>query len=829
MSIFSFRFPAFLIALLLFAPARAETGLSGTPAVEQALQRLNVLGSVLMIGAHPDDENTAVLAYFARGRHVRTAYLSATRGEGGQNLIGPEQGELLGLIRTQELLAARRIDGAEQFFTRAIDFGFTKSANETLTKWGHERVLSDMVWIIRRYRPDVIVQRFSGTARDGHGQHQATGLLGKEAWAAAADPQRFPEQLRWVQAWRAKRIVWNTFSFTPEQEKQAATLPGRVEIDTGEFNPVLGRSYNQIAGLSRSQHRSQGMGSPERRGPSRNYFVAVDGEAARGDLFDGIDTTWNRLPGGAEIGRLLDEAVRNFQPEHPDLAIPLLLKARPLVAAIRDPWGAVKLKELDEAVALCAGLWVDAEADRWDAVPGSALKVRLTALNRSRAPLKLESVTLTGMGAPATENLAAPLECNQPFSRQVERAVPAGEPYSQPFWLAHAPEGDSYVIDRQDLIGAADTLPVLEARFTLASGDTEIRISRPVEYRYVDRVYGELTRPLAVVPRVALNLPESVFVFPAGARRKVQVVASASVDNVAGEVHLELPKGWSAAPATAAFRVPRTGEQQVMEFEVTPPAGENIARLLAVTAEHGRTVASGMRVISYPHIPPQTVFPPSEAKLVRANVAVHARRVGYVMGAGDQGPEALRQLGCEVRLLGAPDLAQHDLSGFDAIVTGVRAYNVRADLRANQSRLLEYVKNGGTLVVQYNVAEGSLEGVTLGPYPITISRDRVTVEESPVRFPHPDNPLLHAPNAIGEGDFEGWVQERGLYFASKWDPRYQTVLACGDPGEKPLDGGELWTRYGKGVYVFSAYSWFRQLPAGVPGAYRLFANLLGSR
>jgi LmbE family N-acetylglucosaminyl deacetylase len=357
--------PAALLLLSFLPGAIAQRNLSGTAQISLALDRLTVLGSVLMIAAHPDDENTAALAYWARGRKLQTAYLSATRGEGGQNLIGSEQGDMLGVIRTQELLEARRVDGAEQFFTRAIDFGFSKTPQEAIEKWGHDQTLSDIVWVIRRYQPDVVVLRFSGTPRDGHGQHQASAILGKEAYFAAADKTRFPEQLQFVQPWAAKRLLFNTFNFTPEMEKESAALPNRIEFDTGQFNPILGKSYGEIAGVSRDAHRSQAMGSPERRGPSKNTLVTIAGDPARADLLDGVDTTWNRLPGGAKIGELLSRAAREFAPAHPELTVPLLLEARPLIVALpKNVWSARKLHDLDEAIALCGGLWVDAEADR---------------------------------------------------------------------------------------------------------------------------------------------------------------------------------------------------------------------------------------------------------------------------------------------------------------------------------------------------------------------------------------------------------------------------------------------------------------------------------
>jgi hypothetical protein len=379
------------------------------------------------------------------------------------------------------------------------------------------------------------------------------------------------------------------------------------------------------------------------------------------------------------------------------------------------------------------------------------------------------------------------------------------------------------------LIGLPDTPPVLQVRLKLTVNGAPIEIVRPVHYRYADRAEGERTRPFVVVPAVAVDLPESVAVFPEARARQVHVAVKANVAKASGDLRLDLPAGWKAEPGSRPFQVDAAGEQREMTFEVTPPSGETVANVRAVATIGGRDIASGMQAIAYPHFPAQTLFPPSDIKVVRANIQVTAHRVGYIMGAGDEMPDCLRQLGLEVTLLGEGDLAQGDFSRFDAIVAGVRAYNVRAGLRANHARLLDYVRNGGAYIVQYNNPDPELN---IGPYPITIpggNQYRVTVEEAPVTFPHPDSRLLQAPNHISPKDFEGWIQERGLYFATEWDKRYETVLATHDPGEKPLDGGELWTRYGKGVYIFTAYSWFRQLPAGVPGAYRLFANMLSGR
>ena len=821
-----------LICLFLLAPAFAQAPFSGTPAIEQSLQKLTVLGSVLMIAAHPDDENTAILAYYARGRHMRTGYLSLTRGEGGQNLIGPEQGDLLGLIRSQELLAARRIDGAEQYFPRAIDFGFSKTPEETLAKWGRERILSDVVWVIRRFRPDVVILRFSGTPRDGHGQHQVSAILGKEAFAAAGDPTRFPEQLQFVEPWKARRLLFNSFSFTKEMEKDAAATPGRIEVDTGAYNPVLGVSYSQIAGMSRSMHRSQGMGASQRPGPSRQFLVPVAGDAPAKDAkdaFDAIDTTWNRLPGGAPIGNILAQAATRFEPEFPEQTIADLLQAYPLIAAIHHPEADAKLAELREAIALCAGLWLDANTDNYEVVPGGSIEVNYTALNRSTFPLVLDSLTLEGMGASVRSGAQqAALKINQPVNAQLKFAVPADQPYSQPFWLRLPKQGDTYNIPDQRMIGLPDDPPLLNLRFHILANGVAFDLVRPVRHRYVDRVDGEQTRALTVVPPVALNLPQDVVLFPSGDARQVAIQVRADVPKVAGDVRLALDAGWTAEPVSRNFEQAQAGQQQPLTFEVTPARGPDPpAQLRGVAHVGGREIGVGMLVISHPPLPPLTVFPPAVVKLVRADVRVTARKVGYVMGAGDEMPDAIRQLGCDVTLLTASDLEQRNLSEFDAIVTGVRAYNTRADLRVNLPRLMDYVYNGGKLIDQYNVTDANL--VPMGPYPFKVGHDRVTVEEAPVTFTNLGNPLLSTPNEITQKDFEGWIQERGLYFASEWDARYQTVLESHDPGEKPLAGGMLYARYGKGVYIFSGYAWFRELPAGVAGAYRLFANMLSAK
>jgi LmbE family N-acetylglucosaminyl deacetylase len=827
------------LIVIYITPCWAQRDLAGAAELRLSLERLNVVGSVLMIAAHPDDENTALLAYFARGSKLRTGYLSLTRGEGGQNLIGTEQGDELGILRTQELLAARRIDGAEQFFTRAIDFGFTKTPQEAFEKWGHDKILSDVVWIIRRFQPDVIVLRFTGTARDGHGQHQASAILGKEAFSAAADPKRFPEQLRWVQPWQATRLVWNAFAFTKEQEEQLSKIKDKMMVDPGEYDPVLGHSYAEIAGMSRSMHRSQGMGAAERPGSAKNYLVMVAGEPATKGLFDGIDLTWNRVPGGAAVGKMLAEAAAGFDAGHPDKTVPLLLKAKKLLAELHQPVVDVKRRQLDETIALCSGLWLDATSDKFAVVPGGALKFRVTTLNRERIATQVESVTVDGIAtATAKDADSSALPFNEPKTFSLAVTIPGTEPFSQPYWLREPKQGEAYTVPDQLLIGLPENPPLFRAHFHLRIESQDIEEERPVVYRYIERAQGERTRPVVVEPPVALQWPQTALLFPSASARSVELQVRTNVPEATGEVRIQAPAGWNVTPGAQDFRLSDAGLEASRSFRVTPPASDNQAVLQASATVGGRNISVGMETISYPHIPTQVLFPPVKTQLVRADVQLLAKTIGYVMGAGDEVPEALRQLGADVVLLGPSELGHGSLQRFDAIVTGVRAYNTRPDLRANQERLLEYVKGGGTLVVQYNFPALGGPGADpngvdpnlahLGPYPIIEGLDRVTVEDAPVQLPNAASPLLHKPNEITPQDFRGWIQERGLYFASKWDSRYQPLFETHDPGEKPLLGGTLYTRYGKGAYVFTAFAWFRELPAGVPGAFRIFSNLLSA-
>ncbi len=797
-----------------------------------ALEKLNVVGSALYVGAHPDDENTALLAWLGKARKVRAAYLSLTRGDGGQNLIGSDTGELLGVIRTQELLAARRIDGAEQFFTRALDFGFSKGPEETFEKWGRERILSDVVWVIRRFRPDVMITRYNRDGSGGHGHHTASAILAEEVYAAAADSTRFPEQLGAVRPWRAKRLVWNAFRFGAAGPD---TTPGRIRVDLGEYNALLGRSYTELAGESRSMHKTQGFGAAERRGSFTNTFEHLAGERATRDLFDGVDLGWSRIPGGARLTAIFARAAREFRPERPQASLPLLLQAHRIMAGLPDdPRVARKRDELLDVIRSCTGLWLEATASRPWASPGGGVRVVTSVLGRSDAAIRIDRVTIAAGNEGGRWEISNPSPAGRPLAFNVAVSdthavtVPANGRTGEPYWLRRRPLAGSFDVEPGGLTGDPENSPALTADFHLSVAGRPLRFTVPVVYRWVDPVAGERYRSFEIVPPVTLRFDQGTYLFAGVSPRPVKVTVQSADVKVDGALALRLPAGWSAAPASVPVRLTAGEADTTVRFLVTPGAGPPAATVAAELAMGDARYDRRIVRLDYSHVPIQTLLPPAEARLVRTELRVEGRAIGYLMGSGDQVPQALEQMGLDVTLLDDDAVENADLSRFDAIVAGVRAYNTRPRLRGLQRRLLDYVSAGGRLVLQYNTPEQALQN-GLGPHPFQISRERVTVEEAPVEMKVPDHPVLAGPNRIGPADFEGWVQERGLYFASPFDPRYEAVLSSRDPGEPARDGGLLYARHGKGVFVYTGYAFFRQLPAGVPGAWRLFANLVSRR
>jgi LmbE family N-acetylglucosaminyl deacetylase len=805
----------------------------GGAELKRAIERLATVGNVLYVAAHPDDENTRLLAWLVEDQKLRAAYLSLTRGEGGQNLIGSEQAPLLGVIRTQELLAARGVDGAEQLFGRQRDFGYSKTPEETLAIWGKHESLADVVWAIRRFRPDVIVTRFSPEMRDTHGHHTASAMLALEAFKLAADPKAYPEQLEHVQPWQAKRIVWNRGVFGGASPDE---LKGFMKIDLGGYDPLLGVSFSEVAARSRTMHKSQGFGASPSRGPAPDYFRVLDGAPMERSLLDGVDTTWARVKGSEKLRELLAKARATLDIEKPWLVIPTLLEARRALEALPDnPWKSDKRAELDEVIAACAGLFVDATAGEPSTIPGGEVKVKLTAVNRTPAPLRLAHVDLVEAGKPTARKIDKSLATNQPETTEATFALSATTPPSNPYWLDEAPEAGRWSVRDQMLVGLPEQAPPLVARFYFEHGADKqlLQIERPVGYAWNDPVSGERRRPLEVLPPVSLDPRAPLLVFPDGNAKDLRVVVRASRGAVAGVVKPEPPAGFTVEPPTLPFKLPEANASEELVFRVRPPAhvdGESLGGALKLTATldgDGSTVSRGVQRIEYPHIPIQTLTPPAQVKLMRFDLKRAVTRVGYIPGAGDEVPSALRQAGYEVTLLSPDALLREPLDHFQAIVVGVRAFNVEPRLAQAHQRLMDYVQRGGTLLVQYNTQNRiSKIGSPIGPWPLDISQDRVTDENAAVERLDPKHPVFHSPNPIGEADFAGWVQERGLYFADKWDPKYQPLISMHDPGESPKKGGLLWAKYGKGIFVYTGLAFFRQLPAGVPGAFRLFANLL---
>lgn len=796
----------------------------------QSLKKLNTVGSVLYIAAHPDDENTRLLAYLASEKKMRTAYLSLTRGDGGQNLIGKEQGEPLGLIRTQELLAARRTDGAEQFFTRANDFGFSKNPEETFSIWDRQSVLSDVVLTIRRFRPDVIICRFPTTGEGGHGHHTASAILALEAFEAAADPTKFPEQLKNLQVWQARRIFWNTFNFGTTN----TTAPNQLKIDVGVFNPLLGKSYGEIASESRSMHKSQGFGSARQRGVNTEFFKLLKGDSAKNDLLEGINVQWTRLKQGDKIQKLIDKCIKNFDPQSPEKSVKELAVIYKQIQEMDGTDGATvywkqqKLKETEALILSCSGLWLEAIAADYITIPGKSMTVTAQAINRNGGEVKLNSISFLQEPDSATNLL---LKTNELYSFK-HKAEPSASTtaFSNPYWLNDAHEQGLYTVTDPALIGTPQNDPSRKVYFNVLVAGLNLKIARDVIYKYTDPVKGEIYRPLEILPPAVVNIPEKAFVFSDTKPRVIQLTVKANADNVSGKI--ELATGVSHMLVTVKnpeFKLKSKGDEAIIEATITPSenSGTGMPRLKAYLFIDGGFYTKSLRRIEYDHIPYQFILSNAEADLVFVDLKKAGTEIGYIPGAGDDIPASLKQVGYNVTTLTDELLTSGDLSKYSAIVSGIRAYNTNERLQVHYKKLMEYVEKGGNLLVQYNTNNriGPVQA-NIGPFPFTISRDRVTDEKAEVRFKNENHPALNFPNKVQAADFSSWVQERGIYYATELDPHYETVLSMNDAGEKAMDGSLIIAKYGKGNFVYTGLSFFRQLPAGVPGAYKLFVNLL---
>ncbi len=786
--------------------------------LERLLDRLLVVGNVLYVAAHPDDENTRLLAFLSDGMLLRTGYLSVTRGDGGQNLIGPELGPELGLIRTQELLAARAMDGAEQLFTRARDFGFSKTPEESLAIWGHDAVLADVVLAIRRFRPDVVMTRFPTNWTDTHGQHTASARLSVEAFERAADPGYMPDaEHRRLGPWKAKRVVWNQTAGWGATEQELAPFP---RIDASAYDPWLGLSYGELAADSRSNHKSQGFGAARRRAPLPEFFKLLGGEPMHRSPFDGVVLDWSRVPGSERLVSELRRARAAFRPATPETALPALLAARAELGRLpENPWKGLKLAEIDQALLACAGLFAEVVAEKPTTSPASSVKVTVTAQLRRPAKVTLTEVHVAGQAMKADRAL----ELGQPVDLQETVSVPGNARLTNPAWLELTPTAGLYPVPDPALAGVPEEPAPLQAELVFRFGEQSVVVHRPVAFKWVDPVLGERYRRLEVLPAVTVNPQGALLLFPDATARELRVTVR-SVAGASGTLALEVPAGFSFTPKEAAFTLGAGGEV-TLAFHVQPPEAAATGVLRAVATVGGKRFDRGLRRIEYAHIPIQTWLPKAEVKLTRVDVNHAHQRIGYVSGPGDEVPAALRQVGYDVIPLTLAELREQPLGRFESIVFGVRAFNVEPGLAALHDKLMAYAAAGGTVVVQYNTTSWPSSGApTLGPFPFTIGHDRVTDEGAAVTVSA--HSVLSKPNQIGPGDWTAWVQERGLYFAESWDERYGAPLAMHDPGEQPLRGSLLIAKVGKGTFIYTGLSFFRQLPAGVPGAFRLFANLV---
>lgn len=804
--------------------SRADERPAG-PDILQQLRSFGTMGSVLYIAAHPDDENTRVITYLARGRGYRTAYLSLTRGDGGQNLLGPQLREQLGVARTEELLAARRLDGGRQYFTRAKDFGFSKDYLDTLRTWDRQAVLADIVRVIRSFRPDVIVTRFSPQPANTHGHHTASTILAVEAFKLAGDPRAFPEQLGELTPWQPKRILHNVgFGGAGAVGGKEASM---LKMDIRGIDPVLGEPFASIAARSRAMHKTQGFDLSDgalANSSGIEFFSLLGGESATHDILDAVDTTWNRVPGGAEIGRLTEEVIVQFKPEDPAASVPALLAIRSRVSALPvDTIVRDKRQSLDRIIQTVIGLEVETLVDHAEAVPGEALKMRHTAVMRSRLPVHWTAVRYPSLQRTVTK--AVELRADQPVVRDDTQILPVGSPSSQPYWLRREGSAAMFNIDDLSLISRPENPAAFPIEYAFEVGGQTLVISGEPVQAAADPANETMRRRLVVIPPVSLRFLSDVQLFAPGAERPVTVELTAARASVAGTVQLEVPTGWRISTASQRFHLDQAAQRARFTFTVTAPAELATATLEGSVEVNGARFNTQRIEFRYGHIPLQLLQPVARLKAVSLDLAIRGRHIGYLAGAGDDVAGSLGGMGYAVTQLTGADLIPDKLRTLDAVVIGIRAFNTRKDLAAHLPALFDYVEAGGNVVVQYNLPGGLGEN-WLAPFHLRISRDRVTDEHAPVTFLAPDHPALTSPNRITSADFDGWVQERGLYFPDQWDERFSPILAFGDPGEIPLRGGLLVARHGKGYFVYSSLAWFRQLPAGVPGAYRLFANII---
>lgn len=818
--VFTFLIIFFAQSGFFYAQAPLPPKSSGE--IQQDIYKLQVLGSVMYVAAHPDDENTRLLAYLAGEKGYRTAYLALTRGDGGQNSIGEEVGPHLGILRTQELLAARRVDGAEQMFSRAYDFGYSKNPEETFAIWGKDKILADVVWAIRKFQPDVIITRFPGPEKGGggHGHHTASAMLAQEAFDLAGNPDIFPEQLAYVQVWQPKRILWNTWAPGNQPDYDFSHT---LTVNVDAYQPLLGRSIGEIAAEARSMHKCQDFGVAPWRGEVFEYLQHEKGEEAKTDLFDGIVTSWDRI-GENKTGKVLEQVYHDYQSANPAASIPGLLKAWKMMEGKHGYWYEQKRKEIRNLLVYCAGIFMEVSSQEPMTAPGDSARLTAQIIKRSDAVVELKSIEWNYPGVSLSLNQA--LKNDHKLLSFEKKFLLTDTPPSQHYWQREPMEKGSFQVNDQQLIGLPESPAALSATWKLKFEDVEIDVTLPVIHRYVDRSKGELYRPFIFAPPVTVNIPEAVYLFSDNQMKEVKMTVRSYLPSGNTRLKFSVPQGWEVSPSELNIKLEGKGTEQIVSIQITPPNNQQSGNLKVVAETGGVSGSFSSRTIAYDHIPVQMVFDASEARLVRIDLEKRGEYIGYIMGAEDEVHLGLEQIGYKVDLLEDDKIITDNLLKYDAVIAGNRSYYRRNRMPFHKSQILEYVKQGGTYIVQYNKNFEIPRGEQPGPYPMKLSRDRVTDEDAEIRFLASDHPVLNFPNKITSADFEGWIQERGLYFPSEWDDKYTAVLSCNDPGESPQNGSLLVAPYGKGYFIYTSLSWFRELPAGVPGAYRLFTNMI---
>lgn len=782
------------------------------------LLRFQETKRILYVAAHPDDENTRLIAYMANAEHADIAYLSLTRGDGGQNLIGKELGIELGLIRTHELLKARETDGGRQFFSRALDFGFSKNPDETFNNWDREKLLSDVIWIVRNFQPDIIINRFNTIPGTTHGHHTSSAMLSVEAFTKAADPNIFPEQLQHTRPWQAKRIFWNAYSWGGQYEPKEGKLYHNFPV--GDFNPLLGTTYSQIAADSRTMHKSQGFGSTSQIGQGIDFIEMIEGSTFEKSPFEGIDSRWGMLANGKEVEAAIEKALQHFDFVRPENNIHQLLEIHRLLSEekLEDQWFLDKKAHLDQLILDVLGIKSEFIIRKEIGYPGERINVEMVFNNPSSFPLTLTSFK----GKLFNQEIQAVAANNRPVGKSFEINVPKDFPVSQPFWLVDPIKNSLFGIEDPSLIGPPINGSTISGTVYLQTNGQELSLTLPLKYKYNDQVDGEINQPFTLVPEVNVSLDKSnLFIIP-GADDVLQVQVTFRDQILEGDITIA---GISKQQYKVLEKLVDDRRNRIdYRIRFLDADREKTEVMVVFETQDGRKFHQDTKRIIYKHIPNLTYFTNTSLNLVKMDIETNRLKVGYIPGAGDDVPSVLRSLGYQVSILDDADLRKSRLQDFHTIIVGIRAFNVNQSLANNVEELMEYVKDGGNLIVQYNTSSPLLTR-ELGPFPFSISRDRVTVEESPVKadFSHS---ILSTPNQIELRDFEGWVQERGLYFTSNWDAQYTTPLIMQDPGEEATAGALLHAKYGKGTYTYSGISWFRQLPAGVPGAIKIFVNLI---